>query len=487
MSKHLSHLEPEPVWKFFEEICLVPRPSKKEEQIRNYLLEFGRNHQLETRTDETGNVIIRKPAHPGQEHLRKVVLQSHMDMVCEKNSDSPHDFSKDAIQPYIDGEWVKARGTTLGADDGIGMAVQLAILASGDIPHGPLECLFTVDEETGLTGAFGMQPGFMEGTILINLDSEDEGEIFIGCAGGMDTVATFKLKEKKAPTGHKAYQVKVSGLKGGHSGDDIHKGLGNSIKILNRLLWNATHHQGIRIARIEGGNLRNAIPREASAMVMVPEKHEKEFVDYVRHYTSDVKNELSVTEPGLVIECQPAENAAMVLSKKLQKKLLNALYSCPHGVIAMSFKMPGMVETSTNLASVKSDEQKLVVATSQRSDTATSKKDIAHMVESVFCLAGAKIAHSDGYPGWTPNPDSEVLKISVNVYEELFKTKPVVRSIHAGLECGLFLEKYPGMDMISIGPTLRGVHSPDERLEISTVQKFWDFLLGILARIPKAG
>jgi dipeptidase D len=484
MPEHLSHLQPEPVWKYFEEICQVPRPSKKEEKIREYLLAFGKKHNLETQQDDAGNVIIRKGATAGKEKLKPVVLQSHMDMVCEKNSDSPHDFSKDAIQPYIDGEWVKARGTTLGADDGIGMATQLAILASDDIPHGPIECLFTVDEETGLTGAFGLQPGLMKGHILINLDSEDEGEIFIGCAGGMDTVANFKLKEKKTPEGHQAYQVRVSGLKGGHSGDDIHKGLGNSIKILNRLLWNAANEFKIRIVRIEGGNLRNAVPREAMAVVTVPEKHVTGFTDYVTRYSMDVRSELSITEPGLTIACEKAGFPESVMAKKLQKNLLNALYSCPHGVISMSQKMPGMVETSTNLASVKAEEQKLVVATSQRSDTATSKKDIAHMVESVFLLAGASVTHSDGYPGWTPNPDSELLKISVSVYEDLFHVRPIVRSIHAGLECGLFLEKYPGMDMISIGPTLRGVHSPDERLEITTVIKFWNFLLGILVRIP---
>ncbi|MBP6978884.1 MAG: aminoacyl-histidine dipeptidase [Bacteroidales bacterium] len=485
MSTKLSQLKPAPLWSYFDEICQVPRPSKKEEKIREYLLSFGRKHKLETLRDDAGNVLIRKPASPGNENLRTVILQSHMDMVCEKNSDSPHDFLLDPIRPYIDGEWIKAKGTTLGADDGIGMATQLAILASDSIPHGPLECLFTVDEETGLTGAFGMKPGFMNGSLLINLDSEDEGEIFIGCAGGMDTVARFAFKVKKVSGNLVAFRVKAGGLKGGHSGDDIHKGLGNSIKILTRLLWQADRKNGIRIAAIEGGNLRNAIPREATAIIVVPAKKQQEFVDLAASYKQDVKYELGITEPDLYLTVEETELPEKVMGGKLQRKLLNALYGCPHGVIAMSQRMPGMVETSTNLASVKrTEEGYLEVCTSQRSDTTSSKHDIARMVESVFRLAGAKVTHSDGYPGWSPNPDSAILKISVKAYEDLFSKVPVVRSIHAGLECGLFLEKYPGLDMISIGPTLRGVHSPDERLEIASVIKFWDFLLEILRRTP---
>ncbi|HNS18789.1 MAG TPA: aminoacyl-histidine dipeptidase [Bacteroidales bacterium] len=485
MSTKLSQLNPAPLWNYFEEICQVPRPSKKEEKIREYLINFGKKHRLETLYDETGNILIRKPASPGREKLKTVVLQSHMDMVCEKNSDSPHDFLLDPIRPYIDGEWVKAKGTTLGADDGIGMAAQLAILASGSVTHGPLECLFTVDEETGLTGAFGMMPGFITGSILINLDSEDEGEIFIGCAGGMDTVARFAIKEKKVAGSYIAYRVKVGGLKGGHSGDDIHKGLGNSIKILTRLLWEASRDSQIRVASIEGGNLRNAIPREASATILVPLKNQQKFLDRVAGYYADLRYELGITEPDLLFSAEETELPEKAMGKKLQKRLLNALYGCPHGVIAMSQRMPGMVETSTNLASIKAkDEGYLEVCTSQRSDTNSSKHDIAHMVESVFRLAGAKVTHSDGYPGWSPNPGSEILKISVEAYQDLFSKEPIVRSIHAGLECGLFLEKYPGLDMISIGPTLRGVHSPDERLEIASVVKFWDFLLEILRRLP---
>lgn len=485
MSTKLSQLKPVSLWSYFEEVCQVPRPSKKEEKIREYLLNFGKKHKLEILQDEAGNVIIRKLATPGKENLKTVILQSHMDMVCEKNSDSPHDFLLDPIRPYIDGEWVKAKGTTLGADDGIGIATQLSILASDAIEHGPLECLFTVDEETGLTGAFGMKPGFLTGSILINLDSEDEGEIFIGCAGGIDTVARVSHKEKKFSGNNAAYLIKVGGLQGGHSGDDIHKGRGNSIKILIRLLWQAARKQQLRIAKIEGGNLRNAIPREASAMVVVPHKNLQEFLHDADQYIKDVRYEFGITEPNLFISVEEAELPEKGMSKKWQKRLLNSLYGCPHGVMAMSHRMPGMVETSTNLASVKNTEEGyLEICTSQRSDTASSKHDIARMVESVFRLAGAKVSHSDGYPGWSPNPDSEILKISVKAYEDLFSKSPVVRSIHAGLECGLFLEKYPDLDMISIGPTLKGVHSPDERLEIASVVKFWDFLVEILRRIP---
>jgi dipeptidase D len=342
-----------------------------------------------------------------------------------------------------------------------------------------------VDEETGLTGAFGMKPGFMNGTILINLDSEDEGEIFIGCAGGIDTVATFTVKEKKVPRDSVAYTIKVGGLNGGHSGDDINKGLGNAIKIINRLLWVAEREFGLRIGKLEGGNLRNAIPREAQALITVSERDQEKFMDFMEKFRESVLYELALTEPRLFIKTEEAELPENVFSKKFQKKLLNALYACPHGVIAMSYRMPGMVETSTNLASVKMDEPgHVVVSTSQRSDTDSSKHDLARMVESVFALAGARVTHSDGYPGWSPNPDSEILQISVKAYEDLFATTPVVRSIHAGLECGLFLEKYPGLDMISIGPTLRGVHSPDERLEIESVKKFWDLLIEVIKRIP---
>lgn len=484
MSRILENLEPKQVWRYFEDICQIPRPSKKEGMIGKYLMNFAKSHRLESRMDEAGNVVICKPASKGFENRPVIVLQSHMDMVCEKNSDVVHDFDKDPIQPWIDGEWVKAKGTTLGADDGIGMAAQLALLVAQDLQHGPIECLFTVDEETGLTGAAALQPGFITGKILLNLDSEDEGEIFVGCAGGIDTVATTIYNKKPIPINHATYLLKVSGLKGGHSGDDIHKGLGNSNKILNRFLWYASKEFKIRISEINGGNLRNAIPREAWAVIMVPQKTETAFLEAFRLYDSELRTEFSITEPELTIRCEAAEVPSFIINKRSQRNLLNALYACPHGVIAMSQRMPGMVETSTNLASIKfAGDNQIIVTTSQRSDSETAKVDIARMVESVFKLADFEVVHGEGYPGWTPNPNSPILRKAVQSYEQLFGNKPIVRSIHAGLECGLFLEKYPYLDMISFGPTLRGVHSPDEKIDISTVEKFWAFLVDILKNV----
>lgn len=483
--KVFEGLEPKAVWEYFEEICQVPRPSKKEEQIIEYLLEFGKKHNLETKRDEIGNVVICKPATEGKENVKTVILQSHMDMVCEKNSNTVHDFEKDAIQPYIDGNWVKAKGTTLGADDGIGMATQMAILTATDIEHGAIECLFTVDEETGLSGAFALKNDFLKGEVLLNLDSEDEGEVFIGCAGGIDTVSTFKYSRKKVAKKTNSYKISVSGLNGGHSGDDINKGYGNSNKIINRFLWTINQKFEVRLSEFNGGNLRNAIPREAYATVVVEKKNKKKFEDAFKKFAKEVTNELSVTEPNVKFDCESIDKVKFVINRKTQANLLNALYACPHGVFAMSYRMPGMVETSTNLASVKyKSKNQIEITTSQRSDLTSSKIDLSSMVRSVFTLAGAEVRHTDGYPGWAPNPKSELVKISKESYKRLFGKEPIVRSIHAGLECGLFLEKYPKMDMISFGPTLRAVHSPDERLDIETVKKFWDYLLDILVNIP---
>lgn len=478
-------LQPKAVWEYFEKICEVPRPSKKEEKIIEFLLNFGKQNNLETKRDEIGNVLISKPATKGKENVKSVVLQSHIDMVCEKNSDVVHNFETDPIQPFIDGDWVKAKGTTLGADDGIGIAAQMAVLTATDIEHGPIECLFTVDEETGLTGAFEIKPGFIKSDILLNLDSEDEGELFIGCAGGVDTLAFFDYKKENLPKNHLAYKISVSGLKGGHSGDDIEKGLGNSNKIINRFLWNSANDFALRISIIDAGNLRNAIAREAFAEVIVPQENKTKFEESFYIYKTNIKNEFSVTENNLDLTIEEINLPESVIDVDTQNRLLNALYACPHGVIAWSQQLKGMVETSTNLASVKFTDGKIAVTTSQRSSVDTAKKDIADMVESVFNLAGAKVEHSDGYPGWAPNNDSEILNISVASYEKLFQIKPVVRAIHAGLECGLFLEKYPKLDMISFGPTLRGVHSPDERLDIATVKKFWDLLVDILQNISE--
>ncbi|GAB4301232.1 MAG: aminoacyl-histidine dipeptidase [Marinilabiliales bacterium] len=481
----LTNLEPKRVWEQFEKITKIPRPSKKEEKIIEYLLEFGKKHNLETKRDKIGNVLIKKPATKGYENRKTVILQSHMDMVCEKNSDVDFNFETDAIQAYVDGEWVKARGTTLGADDGIGIAAQLAILTSGDIEHGPIECLFTVDEETGLTGAFALEPDFFSGSILLNLDSEDEGEIFIGCAGGIDTIAKFNYRKDPVPDNYKIAAIDISGLPGGHSGDDIHKEHGNSNKILNRFLWHGQNNYGLRLSIFDGGNLRNAIPREAKAIFAVPEIKYNDFVKFTNKLIEDIKFEYEETAPELNIDLNENQQADWLIDLKTQNNLLNALYACPHGVIKWSMKLKGLVETSTNLASVKFKDDKIIVTTSQRSSLESGKTDIASMVESVFILAGAKVEHTDGYPGWNPNPKSEILQIAVDSYQRLFGNKPVVRAIHAGLECGLFLEKYPNLDMISFGPTLRGVHSPDEKINIKTVEKWWKHLLDILKNIPK--
>lgn len=486
MSTPLSGLQPAGMWHYFEEICKIPRPSKKEEKIAAYLVAFGKQHGLETIVDDIGNILIRKPATPGMENRKSVVLQSHIDMVCEKNSDILHDFDVDPIQPYIDGEWVKARGTTLGADDGIGVATQLALLEAKDIPHGPIECLFTVDEETGLTGAFGLKPDLLQSTILLNLDSEDEGELFIGCAGGIDTLISLNYSKVPVSANMSGYTIKVSGLKGGHSGDDINKGIGNANKILNRILWEATRRFELRLSKFDGGNLRNAIAREAFAIVTIPNRLQQDFEAFVKEKHQKIRNEFKVTEPGLNIQVKSHELPDYLMDMATQEKLLNALYACPHGVMAMSADIPNFVETSTNLASVKTRETSVEITTSQRSSVESSKYDIANMVVAVFSLAGAKSKHSDGYPGWTPNPDSEVLDITRKAYSDLFKVEPKVLAIHAGLECGLIGEKYPEMDMVSYGPTIKGAHSPDERLKIDTAQKFWDLTLEVLKNIPEA-
>jgi len=486
MKKILDTLQPTEVWRHFEDICQVPRPSKKEDQIIEFLIEFGKKNNLETKRDEIGNILIKKPATHGKENLKTVVLQSHMDMVCEKNNETEHNFDTDAIVPWIDNGWVKAKGTTLGADDGIGMAAEMALLTSKDIEHGPIECLFTVDEETGLSGAFALQPGFFDGKILLNLDSEDEGELFIGCAGGIDTLATMEYQKEEMPAGHFAIRIDVKGLLGGHSGDEINKGRGNSNKILNRFLWQINKKYNIRLANFNGGNLRNAIPREAFAVITIPSEFKENVRVDLNIYAAEMEQVWEINEPKLKITLESVDKPDFVIDCETSNNLLDALYACPHGVFTMSSKMPGMVETSTNLASVKfTENENILITTSQRSDVDSEKYNIAQMVGSALSMGGAKIEHTDGYPGWAPNPNSEILTVAAESYERLFKVKPIVRSIHAGLECGLFLEKYPEMDMISFGPTLRDVHSPDERINIETVDKFWKHLIDILKNIPK--
>jgi dipeptidase D len=478
----ILNLKPHRVFYYFDEICKIPHPSKNEEKIIAWLLETGKILNLETKRDKIGNVLISKPATKEKEKVTPVIFQSHVDMVCEKNSDTKFDFDKDAIQPYIDGEWLKAKGTTLGADDGIGVAIQLALLEDKEIEHGPIECLFTVDEETGLTGAFNLESGFMKGKMLLNLDSEDEGEFFIGCAGGKDTQAILEIEwEEKLPKNCIAYNISVKGLKGGHSGDDINKGLGNAVKLLNRILWNAYQEYDLSIADIDAGNLRNAIAREGCAHIIIPQKNREVFEKYLQEMDKIYKDELRVSDPDVTVSFEEAKMPKKVLHELLQIDLMNALYVCPHGVLAMSQDIPNFVETSTNLASVKFKDGKIYIATSQRSSLESKKQDAVDMVSTAFYTIGADdVINGDGYPGWTPNPDSDVLKVLSQAYRNLFKKEPDVKAIHAGLECGLFSEKYPGLDMVSYGPTLRGVHSPDEKLKIDTVQKVWDLTVEFL-------
>lgn len=461
----------------------IPRPSKHEERISAYLQAFGRSHGLETLSDELGNVLIRKPATPGYEQSAGICLQAHMDMVCEKNSDKQFDFLSDAIQPLREGDWITADGTTLGADDGIGVATILAILEADNIEHGPIEALITVDEETGLTGAGGLRTDWLKSSILLNFDDEDEGEFCIGCAGGIDTTVAIDYTTEPVPTQHTAFNLKVSGLKGGHSGDDINKGLGCANKILARLLWNAEARCGMRLSSIDGGNLRNAIAREAEAVITVPADQAEALRQLVDEMGAHIRHEFRTTEPALRIELCPTTQPSQLIDSNTQRRLLDALLACAHGVLAMSREIPNFVETSTNLASIKMRDGQIHIATSQRSSAESAKLAAAQKIEATFRLAGAHVSHGDGYPGWNPNPDSRVLKVGVETYRALYGHEPVVRAIHAGLECGLIGEKYPHMDMISYGPTLRGVHSPDEKIEIRTVQMFWDLTLAILKNL----
>ena len=484
MNPILSSLQPAAVWRFFGELMNIPRPSKHEERVSAYLQEFGHKHGYETLTDEVGNVLIRKPAAPGYENAPGVRLQAHMDMVCEKNGDSQFDFMTDAIQAEIEDGWLMARDTTLGADDGIGVAAALAILDDRRIEHGPLECLFTVDEETGLTGAANLHKDWLQSSILLNFDDEDEGEFCIGCAGGVDTVAEIDFRQEPTPAGMKAFEVKVFGLTGGHSGDDIHRGRANANKLLNRILWNVTHNLDARLADIDGGNLRNAIAREARAVILVPTQNADKLKHTVYDYSQHLAFEFRSTEPTLQVTLDPVATPAQVIDLDTHKKLVAVLYACAHGVLAMSREIPNFVETSTNLASVKIvDGHTLRICTSQRSSVESAKKAAAEKIEATFRLAGARVSHTDGYPGWTPNPESQVLKVGVETYKQLFHHEPVVRAIHAGLECGLIGERYPRLDMISYGPTLRGVHAPGEKIEIKTVQMFWNLTIEILKNL----
>ena len=480
----IRDLHPKAVWEQFDAITRIPRPSKKEERIIDFLINFAQINSLDWQRDQIGNVVIRKPATEDYENRPTVILQSHMDMVCEKNSDVDFDFDHDPIRTVVDGDWVRAEGTTLGADCGIGMAAAMALLLDEEAEHGPIEALFTVDEETGLTGAFNLGEGMLTGKYLLNLDSEDEGEIFIGCAGGIDTVATYSVAYENAPKNYTFYRFDVSDLTGGHSGDDINKGRANSNKIAARLLLEAQDEYEGRMSYFDGGNLRNAIPREAYAVVGVPTRLKDKWEARVEQFIAEIKEEFRITEPDMRLALSDMPMVEDVLDVASQCNLLGALVGVPNGVIAMSAAIEGLVETSTNLASVKfASRESVVVTTSQRSSVESGKLYAKQAVESVFLLSGAEVEHSDGYPGWAPDPNSHLLKCTVECYERLFGKEPKVKAVHAGLECGLFLEKYPHLEMVSFGPTLRGVHSPDERLEIATVDKFWRHLKEIVKSI----
>jgi dipeptidase D len=472
------------VWKYFAEISKIPRGSKNEKKISDYIVETAKKIGLEAKRDKVLNVLVRKPASQGRENVPMVCLQGHLDMVCEKNKDKVHNFEKDPLELVVNGNYLMANGTTLGADNGIAVATNLALMEDKSAVHGPLEFLFTVDEETGLTGANNLQPGFVVSKILMNLDSEEEGALYVGCSGGKNTTGTWKTAYESIDLKYAPAIVKVKGLKGGHSGLEIDKGRGNSLKLLNRVLIELDK-LGVRVSTLEGGNKSNAIPREAEAVVYVPNKKLNDASAVVSQYNSILREELSTVEPDLaiLIEEVKRKKKGKVLKKAIQKKILQTLSALPHGVIKMSADIPGLVETSTNVAIIKTDAKSVTLITSQRSSVASEIDEIVHTVASILQLGGADAETSDGYPGWKPNMDSMILKIARETYKDLTGKKPEVKAIHAGLECGIIGEKYPGMDMVSFGPTLEGVHSPDEKIHIDTVEKFWNFLLAILKNV----
>ncbi|MDD2562959.1 MAG: aminoacyl-histidine dipeptidase [Salinivirgaceae bacterium] len=484
MSEEIRKLAPKEVWENFYQLTQIPRPSKKEAAVIAFAKKFGEDLGLKTIVDEVGNVIIKKPATPGMENRMGVILQSHLDMVPQANSTTNHDFEKDPIDAYIDGEWVTARDTTLGADNGMGVAATLAVLQAKDLQHGPIEALFTIDEETGMTGAFGLKPGLFDGDILMNLDSEDEGELYVGCAGGEDANVTFKCTMEAIPKGYEIGAIAVTGLKGGHSGMDIILGRGNANVILFRLLKQLEKQYSIRIASINGGSLRNALPREAFVTYYAPEGKKQNIESDIKKFEAIIVKELSGTEPTLGIATAKPSIAKNVIDAKTQSNLINAILACPNGVIRMSDSMPGLVETSINLAIVKSDNDKIYVQCLMRSSVDTARDALAQSVKSVFDLAGAEIKFEGGYPGWKPNMASPILKTMMEIYNKKFGKVPEIKAIHAGLECGLLGGVYPNWDMISFGPTIRFPHSPDEKVKIDTVQKFWDFLKETLKNVP---
>ncbi len=481
----IKDLQPSAIWQNFYKLTQVPRPSNHEEKAREFMLHWAQENHIEVKIDEVGNIIMSKPATPGMENRKGVILQGHLDMVPQKNEDTIHNFEQDPIQAYVDGEWVRAKGTTLGADNGMGVAAGMAMLTSTDIPHGPLEVLITATEETGMDGANGLKAGELKGEILLNLDSETEGELYVGCAGGIDSTIEFSYQEEAVPAQSKAYRLAVKGLKGGHSGMDINLGRGNSNKLLFRFLKTYAEALNIRISNVTGGTLRNAIPRESFATIVLPVSNEAKLQEAVKEAEEIYQAELSAKEPTLQVCADVCELPAHVMDACTQARLINSILACPNGAIRMIDSMPDTVETSNNLAIVKSENGKIIINTLLRSSVETAKAALAQSIQAVFELAKADRIQFDGaYPGWKPNPDSAILKEMQEIYEQLYGKKPAIMAVHAGLECGILGSKYPHWDMISFGPTICSPHSPDERVNIASVEKFWEFLKTTLKNIP---
>jgi dipeptidase D len=484
MSQEIRNLEPKALWNKFADLNAVPRPSKKEERVIAFMKDFGAKLGLETIEDEVGNVIIKKPATAGYENRKTIVMQSHLDMVHQKNSDTIFDFDTQGIDMYVDGDWVRAKGTTLGADNGLGVATIMAVLESNDIPHPAIEALFTIDEETGMTGAMGLKGGLLKGEILLNLDTEEDDEIDIGCAGGIDVTAERTYAEEDVPENSVGYTITVKGLNGGHSGMDINKGLGNANKIMNRLLFDSFENFGLQIAEIYGGSLRNAIPRESVTKVIISEIFDEAFVFDMQEVLNDIKTEYKTTEPNLAITIEKGELPAKVMDLGVQEGLTRAIYAALNGVYRMSADMDDLVETSNNIARVIVKDGKLHIGCLTRSSVESSKMDLANSLRAAFELIGCEVTQSGSYPGWTPNVNSPILEVLKEIYEKQNNAMPAVVACHAGLECGILGTNYPDMDMISFGPTIKGAHSPDERASISSAQKYWKFVLEILQNIP---
>ena len=486
MNQSIRELQPQELWNHFADLNAVPRPSKKEEQVIEFMMDFGKQLGLETHKDPIGNVIIKKPATAGMEDRKTVVLQSHLDMVHQKNNDTDFDFDTQGIEMYIDGDWVKAKGTTLGADNGIGVATIMAVLASNTMQHPSIEALFTIDEETGMTGAMELDGSLISGDILLNLDTEEDDEIDIGCAGGVDITAEAEYDEEDTPEGSLAYKITVKGLKGGHSGMDIHKGLGNANKIMNRLLYNGYEDFGLQISEIQGGSLRNAIPRESVANIIIAKLYQEAFEYDFGLLINEIKEEFSTVEPDLIIEVESLENLpAKVMPPMAQFYVVRGLYAAHNGVYKMSADFDDLVETSNNIAKVEVGNGKITIQCLTRSSVETSKYDLANALRAAFELMGCEVTLSGAYPGWTPNPNSGILKVAEEIYENQNNEKAKVVACHAGLECGILGSHFPEMDMISFGPTIRGAHSPDERVSVSSVQKYWKFVTEVLNNIPK--